>query len=165
MKLFFPIYFTFLRSNKVSIVSKRIANINEYLTYRITQYCCRGVFEKDKFLFLLLLAIKIDLVKGVIRGGELQAFLTGGASSFQTSSEIKPFKWIPDIAWMNIVKISKINIFNDIISSIKKYEKLWQKWYDSSKPEEETLPEPYNQKFPSFRKLIIIRFIVYYAEF
>jgi hypothetical protein len=44
-----------------------------------------------------------------------------------------------------------------LINSINRYEKNWQKWYESSKPEEEILPEPY-VKLSNFRKLILIKY-------
>jgi hypothetical protein len=105
---------------------------------------------------LLLLAIKIDLAKQSVRSAELQAFLTG-ETSFVDISQVKPFKWIPDTVWTNVLQISKNNLFFDLINSINRYEKNWQKWYESSKPEEEILPEPY-VKLSNFRKLILIKY-------
>jgi dynein heavy chain len=96
------------------------------------------------------------LVKKNIKSNELQAFLTGG-SSFDMSNP-KPFKWIPDTSWINILQISKLSIFVDLISILTGNEKGWQQWYESPRPEEESLPEPYD-KLNNFKKLILIRFV------
>ena len=65
------------RSHKNPLASKRIANIISYLTYEAYCYTSRGLYEEHKFLFTLLMSLKLDLQKGVISIAEFQVFIKG----------------------------------------------------------------------------------------
>ena len=66
------------RSVKSPITAKRIHNIIEYLTFEAFKYSARGYYEEDKFLFTILLTLKIQLQAKQIRNDEFQCFIKGG---------------------------------------------------------------------------------------
>ena len=61
-------------------IEKRIKNILHYLTRSTFSYIMRSLYEKDKFVFTLLMALKIDLNAGNISYQEFSILLKGGAS-------------------------------------------------------------------------------------
>ncbi|NXI42561.1 DYH8 protein, partial [Galbula dea] len=65
------------KSTKSPIPQQRISNIIEYLTFETYSYSVRGFHENHKFLFTLLLALKIDLERGHVKNKEFHAFSRG----------------------------------------------------------------------------------------
>ncbi|PNF31267.1 hypothetical protein B7P43_G12658 [Cryptotermes secundus] len=145
------------KSTKSSVTDERIANILSYLTYEVWAFTLRSLYERHKILFTLMLAMKIDCHKGLISHDEFSAFIKGGASLDLNAVEPKPFRWILDITWLNLVEISKLSTFSDVLTKIEQNEKDWRVWYEKERPEEEVIPCGYNSSLDVFRKLLLIR--------
>lgn len=118
------------RSEKAAMPSKRIANIIEYMTYEIYLYISRGLFERHKLLFALMLTNKILVSAKIVRPADLDIFLKGGAALDINSVRKKPKDWIPDRVWLNIVALSNMDAFRDIPDSVFRNDGLWKQWYD-----------------------------------
>ena len=67
------------KSKASTNLQKRIVNILDYLTKSLWKYTNRSLYEKHKFLFTLLLALKIDMNIGNISFSEFSILLKGGA--------------------------------------------------------------------------------------
>ena len=76
------------KSKPTHIVQKRIENIIEFLTKAVWKYTSRGLFEQHKFLFTLLLTLKIDLHLGTVAHKEFLFLLKGGASLNMNSVKV-----------------------------------------------------------------------------
>lgn len=144
------------KSARSNITEERINIILRYLTYEVWAFTSRSLYERHKLLFTLMLAIKIDYHKQYINHTEFMSFIKGGASLDLNAVTPKPFKWILDITWLNLVEISKLKPFNDILKKIENNEREWKTWYETEKPELEEIPCGYNA-LDVFRKLILIR--------
>uniref|UniRef100_A0A3Q3G615 Dynein, axonemal, heavy chain 5 n=1 Tax=Labrus bergylta TaxID=56723 RepID=A0A3Q3G615_9LABR len=125
------------RSSKSPITSKRIANIIEFMTFEVYKYAARGLYEEHKFLFTLLLTLKIDMQSNRVKHEEFLTLIKGGASLD--------------------LKLSKLWQFSDILGQISRNEKQWKAWFDKEAPEEEVIPNSYDQALDCFRRLLLIR--------
>ncbi|XP_056290618.1 LOW QUALITY PROTEIN: dynein axonemal heavy chain 5-like [Pseudoliparis swirei] len=144
-------------SAKTQLTSKRIGNIIHFLTFQVYCYTARSLYEKHKLLFTLLLALKIDLQAGRISHPEVLTFLKGGASLDLNSVESKPRRWILDQTWLNLVQLSSLPPFSQILTQVSQNERSWRTWFDHPVPEDSPLPDGYEEKLDTFRKLLLIR--------
>ncbi|RUS82381.1 hypothetical protein EGW08_009833, partial [Elysia chlorotica] len=136
---------------------KRIANIIEYLTYEVWCYTSRSLYNQDRQLFTLLLAMKIDIARGTIKMSEFQVFIKGGAALDLNAVQPKPARWIADITWLNLVQLSSLPAFTNILTQVSNNDKQWRNWFDKAAPEEEIIPENYSNTLEPFYKLLLIR--------
>ena len=148
-----------------------MTNIIEYLTFAAFKYSTRGLCEEHKFLFTLLLALKIDMQKGVVKHNEFQTLIKGGAALDLKACPSKSSKWITDMTWLNLVELSKLSQFSEkliqvsgrslfptlnVPRQIGHNDKGWKAWFDTEAPKESTIPDGYNS-LDTFRKLLLVR--------
>ncbi|XP_032892362.1 dynein heavy chain 5, axonemal-like [Amblyraja radiata] len=147
-----------VRSIRSPFTSKRIVSIIDYMTYEVYAYTARGLYEQHKFLFTLLLTLKIDMQSHKVKHEEFFTLIKGGASLDLKTCPQKPAKWILDMTWLNLVELGKLHQFRDILVQIGENEKQWKSWFDKDAPEEETfMPNDYHQSLDCFRKLLLVR--------
>jgi dynein heavy chain len=124
------------RSDKANMPSKRINNIIEYLTYEIYLYIQRGLFERHKIIFALMLTNKILASAGKVRASDVDIFLKGGGALDINSVRKKPKEWILDSVWLSIIALSSMDSFRDLPDSVFRNDGLWRQWYDQEAPEQ-----------------------------
>ncbi|ELU05307.1 hypothetical protein CAPTEDRAFT_162628 [Capitella teleta] len=146
-----------LRSVKSPVTGKRIANIIDYLTFCTFKYTIRGLYEVDKFLFTILMTLKIQMNSNSIRNDEFQCFIKGGAALDLNAVEPKPKKWISDMTWLNLVELSKQQQFSQILGQVARNDRAWKDWFDSDTPEEMPIPDGYGTSLDTFHKLLLVR--------
>ncbi|XP_075877996.1 dynein axonemal heavy chain 8-like [Nelusetta ayraudi] len=144
------------RSEKAAKTEKRIANIIEYLTFEVFRYTVRGLYENHKFIFTLLLALKIDLQSNKIELSKFQILIKGGAALDLKTCPPKPYGWILDMVWLNLVELSSLPQFTNMLNQVSNNGKPWKAWLNLDAPEEGNIPDGYNSQ-DVFHKLLLIR--------
>ncbi|XP_063230049.1 dynein axonemal heavy chain 8-like [Bacillus rossius redtenbacheri] len=145
------------RSEKTIITQTRIRNIIEYMTFEVFRYKCQGLYEEHKYLFTLLMTLKVDMQRNHITHDEFQYLLIGGAALDLATSPPKPFRWISDVIWLNLLQLQTFSSFENIVDQLTKGEKTWRAWYDKEAPEEAVFPDGYSSSVDVFRQLMLIR--------
>lgn len=131
---------------KAPILKDRVANIINTLTYRVYRYINRGLFEKDRITFKLMVSLKILIEDGKLMPHDVQFFLKAGAGA--TDDKSKPYGWIEPKAWGNLKALSnhrfaKYNniTFKDLPDRISRNEGSWKAWIEENEPENSTIPD------------------------
>jgi len=145
-------------SAKATMPSKRIVNIIEYMTFSIYLYIQRGLFERHKLVFALMLTNKILVSAKAVKSDHIMIFLKGGGSLDINSVRKKPKEWLPDAAWLDAVALSSHPTFFDLQDSIYRNDGLWRQWYDQEAPETCKVPD-YEDKISKFERMCVVKAI------
>uniref|UniRef100_A0A2H1VNF3 SFRICE_008368 n=1 Tax=Spodoptera frugiperda TaxID=7108 RepID=A0A2H1VNF3_SPOFR len=79
------------RSPQSPITIRRIGFIIDYLTYNVFKFISRGFYEKHKYLFTVLLTLKIDLQREYIIFEEFQTFIKVTSPMTNTCPNTLPY--------------------------------------------------------------------------
>ena len=136
-------------SPKAQLVKDRVQNIKTWLTRKVYRYINRGLFEKDKTTFKLMMATKSLIKEGKLTPADVSLFLKAGGG---IDDRNKPFSWMEQKTWLNIKALSKHKFGNDhsfffkeLPDRINRNEKAWRDWIDENEPERTPIPD-YEEK-------------------
>ncbi len=149
-------------AEKASVTAKRVVNIIDSMTYLVYRYVNKGLYERDKLLFVFCCAVKIFVTAGLFDSSEMGLFLRGGAALDIAAVRKKP-SWMSNESWLNVVAMSEaLPSFKSLPEGIFRNEAEWKRWYDHNEPE--TLPIPdleaalaENKETGPWRRLLLIR--------
>jgi dynein heavy chain len=151
-------------SDKSNHVAKRVDILIDYLTYHIYKNVSRGLFEEDKLTYKLMLTMQIKRTERpeVISPKMIDSLLRGAATLNPEDIPRKPFEWMTQQSWVEVVALSiQLEFFGDIKNTIEQNQQEWRKWYESENPEDLDIPklEERLNSHPSghFMRLLIIQ--------
>ena len=74
------------------------------------------------------------------------------------ASADNPYQWLSDRSWQDVIKLSTINGFENLLTSMEDNEVAWKDWVAMDNPEELDYPCPFDRLTP-FRKLMLLRYV------
>ena len=138
-------YYAIEKSAKAVIVKDRVANIINALTRKVYRYINRGLFERDKVTFKLMMCFKILIKAQILTSADIGVFLKAGSG---VDDRNKKYNWMDWKTWLNIVALSKHKFGNEhsffykeLPERIGRLEKDWRKFLDENEPENAIIPD------------------------
>lgn len=159
-------YWSISNSAKAQLAKDRVANIIQALTRKVYRYINRGLFERDKVTFKLMMSFKILIKASILTNGDVGVFLKAGSG---IDDRNKKYNWMDQKTWLNIVALSKHKFgtehnffYKDLPERIGRLEKDWKKFFDENEPENAAVPDyedkiQADQNIGPFLQLCLIR--------
>eukprot|EP00442_Polarella_glacialis_P024664 CAMPEP_0115137118 /NCGR_PEP_ID=MMETSP0227-20121206/56805_1 /TAXON_ID=89957 /ORGANISM="Polarella glacialis, Strain CCMP 1383" /LENGTH=5027 /DNA_ID=CAMNT_0002544335 /DNA_START=143 /DNA_END=15226 /DNA_ORIENTATION=+ len=117
---------------------------------------CRGLFEKDKLLYAVMLCFKCQEIEKELKLTEVMALLCGLPGA---AKEEKP----ADSAWLTMVSWNRINalqsqgdVFDGFIGEFSANIGGWQEVFDSDSPEEVEWPNNFKLKCSPMQRALLL---------
>lgn len=141
------------KTTTTSNVRDRVKALINNITYAIFMYTCRGLFEKDKLVFMMQMVIQILVHKKEVSSRELDFLLRFPPHIPAVSS---PFDFLSNKLWGGLKMLSLIDGYRGIDKDLEQSTKRWKMFIESESPERNKLPGEWKNRNP-FQKLCIIR--------
>uniref|UniRef100_A0A8D0HGT5 Dynein axonemal heavy chain 2 n=1 Tax=Sphenodon punctatus TaxID=8508 RepID=A0A8D0HGT5_SPHPU len=146
------------KSQRSAKLEERIRYLNEYHTYAVYRYTCRGLFECHKLLFSFQMCAKMLEMSGNLKMDEYNFFLRGGVVLDREGQMDNPCtSWLADIYWDNITELDKLTNFHGIMNSFEQYPRDWSLWYTNPKPEKAMLPGEWENSCNQLQRMLVVR--------
>ncbi|NXE29303.1 DYH17 protein, partial [Ardeotis kori] len=133
-------------------IKQRVLNLTDEITYSVYMYTARGLFERDKLIFLAQVAFQVLALKKEVNPVELD-FLLRFPSKANVAS---PVDFLQPQGWGGIKVLSEMEAFRNLDSDIEGSAKRWKKFVESEVPEKEAFPKEWKHK-TALQKLCMLR--------
>ncbi|CAM9713793.1 unnamed protein product [Bubo scandiacus] len=133
-------------------VKQRVINLTDEITYSVHTYTARGLFERDKLIFLAQVAFQVLAIKKEVNLVELDFLLRFPSKAGVTS----PVDFLQPQGWGGIKVLSEMEAFKNLDSDIEGSAKRWKKLVESEVPEKEAFPKEWKNK-SALQKLCVLR--------
>ena len=117
---------------------------------------CRGLFEKDKLLYSVMLTLKCQEVEKELKLSEVMALLTGLPG---TAKEEKP----PNTEWLTMVSWNRVNVlqtlgdvFDGFVGEFSTQVDGWKAVFDSDDPSDVDWPNNFKLKCSPLQQALLL---------
>nr|XP_031541762.1 dynein heavy chain 17, axonemal [Vicugna pacos] len=140
------------RPGREPAVRKRVINLMDEITYSAYMYTARGLFERDKLIFLAQVAFQVLSMKKELNPVELDFLLRFPFKA----GVVSPVDFLQNQAWGGIKALAEMDEFKNLDSDIEGSAKRWKKLVESEAPEKEIFPKEWKNK-TALQKLCMVR--------
>ncbi|KAJ8318719.1 LOW QUALITY PROTEIN: hypothetical protein KUTeg_003810 [Tegillarca granosa] len=140
------------RAEPAEEVKQRVINLIDCITFSVFVYTARGLFERDKIIFMSQMAFQILTAANDINPIELDFLLRFPAVQNVTS----PVDFLNNNSWGGIKAMANMEEFRNLDRDIEGSAKRWKKFVESECPEKEKFPQEWKNK-TSLQKLCMMR--------
>ncbi|KAI5737115.1 hypothetical protein M8J76_010191 [Diaphorina citri] len=140
------------KAKKSDNLKGRVANLVESITFMTFQYTSRGLFERDKLIFMAQMTIQISMMKKEIAREELDFLLR---FPFQPGVS-SPVDFLTNTLWGGVRALSNLEEFKNLDKDIEAAAKRWKKYIEGETPEKDKLPQEWKNK-SALQRLCIMR--------
>lgn len=137
-------------------LEKRLADLLETCTYTVFSYTRRGLFDRDKLIFLSLLTLNIFLRDGSIDPEEYGALCGELKTPAPPPITDDLSRWMTESQWASLDALTTVKSFGTLAKEMEKASDDWYSWNSNEKAETSKLPGEWN-KLSEFKKLLIIK--------
>jgi len=139
----------------------RLRFVNHKLTRNIYKYTCTGLFQRHTLMYAFYLTLMILTSEDGVDNEELNFFLKGQVSLVKSERK-KPFEWMSDQGWEDLVRLGQFEgegkeCFATLVNEVEQNEQQWKDWYDLDAPEAAQFPMGYTDALAPFQKMCLIR--------
>ena len=145
-----------------AVLLHRIQDINDYHTYEVYKYACRGLFERHKLLLSFQICIRRQQVEARpgVNAAVYDWFLKGAVVMDRSAQKANPDpKWISPITWDAVTDLeAKVEgAFQGLSAAVAGNLEAWAAWYFSPTPEKEPLPGEWESRLDDLARLALVR--------
>nr|XP_051697525.1 dynein axonemal heavy chain 17 [Oryctolagus cuniculus] len=133
-------------------VRQRVSNLTDEITYSVYTYTARGLFERDKLIFLAQVTFQVLSMKKELSPVELDFLLRFPFKA----GVVSPVDFLQHQGWGGIKALAEMDEFKNLDNDIEGSAKRWKKLVESEAPEKEIFPKEWKNK-TALQKLCMVR--------
>uniref|UniRef100_A0A8C2LLZ8 Dynein axonemal heavy chain 17 n=1 Tax=Cricetulus griseus TaxID=10029 RepID=A0A8C2LLZ8_CRIGR len=133
-------------------VKQRVMNLTDEITYSVFMYTARGLFERDKLIFLAQVTFQVLSMKKELNPMELDFLLRFPFKA----GVVSPVDFLQHQSWGGIKALAEMDEFKNLDNDIEGSAKRWKKLVESEAPEKEVFPKEWKNK-TALQKLCMVR--------